>query len=235
MRCRACDAPLDASGVFPGGAVRCACGVDNVTPGPHGSPATHDPYREPAPHAPSAPTPAHSRDLGPLCPRCTRLLHEDPERATLACDKCRGDFVDHASLAARIDAERPRDHTGPPSHAPRVSSPETEVHYAWCPECGKVMGRMTFGKRSGIVVDVCRGHGTWFDGGELDAVMGFVREGGLEADLAAAPPPAADPGARAMEATLTVQLMHEQQEDEELVKDVAYLLSNPLRRLQRRW
>jgi len=42
------------------------------------------------------------------------------------------------------------------------------------------MARMTFGKHSGIVVDVCRGHGTWFDGGELDAVMAFVRGGGLE-------------------------------------------------------
>jgi hypothetical protein len=29
--------------------------------------------------------------------------------------------------------------------------------------------------------------------------------------------------------------MHEQQEDEELVKDVVYFLSSPNRRLQRRW
>jgi Zn-finger nucleic acid-binding protein len=163
------------------------------------------------------------------------LLHEDTERAALVCDKCRGDFVDHASLTAHIDTERPRDHQGPPSHAPRVASREPEVHYVRCPECGKVMARMTFGKHSGIVVDVCRAHGTWFDGGELDAVMAFVRGGGLEAELVAPPPPPVDPSARALEATLTVQLMHEQQEDEELVKDVVYFLSSPNRRLQRRW
>src|ERR1700734_427913 len=110
MRCRACDATLDPHGVFPGGTVRCACGVDNQTPGPQASPTTHGPYREPAP--PAAAAPAHARALGPLCPRCTRLLREDPERTALVCDRCRGDFVDHGSLTARIDAERPRDHHG---------------------------------------------------------------------------------------------------------------------------
>jgi len=227
MRCRGCDASLDPHGVFPGGTVRCACGVDNVTPGPHAAPATHDPYREPAPHPADAPAPARSHGLGPLCPRCTRLLHEDAERDALACEACRGDFVDHASLAARIEGERPRGHDGSPAHPPRFSSPEQVVRSAWCPECGQVMTRMTFGKRSGVVVDVCRAHGTWFDGGELDAVLEFVRGGGLEADFAERPTPAVDAEARALEAQLTVQLLHEQQHDEELVKDVVYYLSAP--------
>lgn len=226
MRCRACDAPLDASGVFPGGAVRCACGVENATPGLHGSPATHDPYRAPAPAAPEVPPTARSRELGPLCPRCTRLMHEDPERAALVCDACHGDFVDHASLAARVEAERPRDPTGPATHPPRFSSREHDVRYAWCPGCGQVMARMTFGKRSGVVVDVCRAHGTWFDGGELDAVLEFVRGGGLEGELAKVPE-AVDAEARAMGAMLTVQLIHERQQEEELTKDLVYLLYAP--------
>lgn len=233
MRCRACDAPLDPSGVFPGGAVRCACGVDNQTPGPHASQATHEPYREPAPHPAEVPAPARSRELGPLCPRCTRLLHEDPERAAIVCEKCRGDFVDHASLTARIEAERPRDHDGSPAHPPRFSSPERDVRYAWCPACGQGMARMTFGKRSGVVVDVCRAHGTWFDAGELDAVMAFVRGGGLEGDLAEARKPLADAEARKMEAALTVELMHEQQKEDEEVKDLVYLLADPHHRSYR--
>jgi Zn-finger nucleic acid-binding protein len=41
------------------------------------------------------------------------------------------------------------------------------------------MARVNFGKHSGIVVDVCRWHGTWFDAGELDAAMEFVHAGGV--------------------------------------------------------
>jgi hypothetical protein len=51
------------------------------------------------------------------------------------------------------------------------------------------MARMIFGQRSGVVVDVCRAHGTWFDAGELDAVLEFVRFGGLEHDVARASEP----------------------------------------------
>ncbi len=44
------------------------------------------------------------------------------------------------------------------------------------------MTRTNFGGQSGIVVDVCREHGTWFDRGELDSALEFVRAGGLEGD-----------------------------------------------------
>jgi hypothetical protein len=45
------------------------------------------------------------------------------------------------------------------------------------------MTPMNFGKRSGVVVDACRDHGTWFDAGELAAVLDFVRAGGIEPEL----------------------------------------------------
>ena len=54
------------------------------------------------------------------------------------------------------------------------------------------MTRTVFGRRSGIVVDVCQEHGTWFDGGELDAILQFVRGGGLQVDPPTAAPPAID-------------------------------------------
>jgi hypothetical protein len=41
------------------------------------------------------------------------------------------------------------------------------------------MNRKTFGGVSGIVVDVCSRHGTFFDSGELPRVLAFVRHGGL--------------------------------------------------------
>ena len=43
------------------------------------------------------------------------------------------------------------------------------------------MNRINFAKCSGVIVDVCKGHGTWFDKQELTRIIEFIREGGLEA------------------------------------------------------
>ena len=42
------------------------------------------------------------------------------------------------------------------------------------------MNRINFARCSGVIVDVCKGHGTWFDRDELRAIVEFVRGGGLE-------------------------------------------------------
>jgi hypothetical protein len=42
------------------------------------------------------------------------------------------------------------------------------------------MNRTVFGKSSGVVVDVCSAHGTWFDARELTASLAFVERGGIE-------------------------------------------------------
>jgi hypothetical protein len=41
------------------------------------------------------------------------------------------------------------------------------------------MNRKNFARLSGVVIDVCRPHGAWFDRGELGAIRAFLREGGL--------------------------------------------------------
>ena len=58
--------------------------------------------------------------------------------------------------------------------------PRAPVKYRPCVRCGKMMNRMNFGQVSGTVVDVCRGHGTFLDTGELHAIVTFIRGGGLE-------------------------------------------------------
>ncbi len=62
----------------------------------------------------------------------------------------------------------------------RESKRETEVHYLMCPVCKKSMNRKAFGRISGVVVDVCKTDGVWFDAGELGDVLAFVERGGLE-------------------------------------------------------
>lgn len=54
-----------------------------------------------------------------------------------------------------------------------------EVRYLPCPQCHSQMNRTNFGKVSGVIVDVCRAHGTWFDGGELTRAVAFAASGGL--------------------------------------------------------
>ena len=41
--------------------------------------------------------------------------------------------------------------------------------------------RINFAKCSGVIVDVCKGHGTWFDRDELTRIVEFIRGGGLDA------------------------------------------------------
>ena len=54
------------------------------------------------------------------------------------------------------------------------------VRYLRCPQCREFMNRMNFARCSGVIVDVCRSHGTWFDTNELHRIVQFIRAGGLD-------------------------------------------------------
>lgn len=55
-----------------------------------------------------------------------------------------------------------------------------DTRYVPCPDCGQLMNRKIWGSHSGVIVDVCRDHGTWFDDGELEQVREYVKLGGVE-------------------------------------------------------
>jgi len=54
------------------------------------------------------------------------------------------------------------------------------VRYRRCPQCNEMMHRLNFARCSGVIVDVCRAHGTWFDANELHRIVHFIRAGGLD-------------------------------------------------------
>jgi Zn-finger nucleic acid-binding protein len=56
----------------------------------------------------------------------------------------------------------------------------TPVRYRRCPHCRDFMNRMNFARCSGVIVDICRAHGTWFDLNELHRIVHFIRAGGLD-------------------------------------------------------
>ncbi len=56
-----------------------------------------------------------------------------------------------------------------------IDSPEekTDEHLRRCPICSRKMKKTMIGTESRVIVDVChRGDGLWFDGGELDTLLG---------------------------------------------------------------
>jgi Zn-finger nucleic acid-binding protein len=63
---------------------------------------------------------------------------------------------------------------------PGQRSFEMKVQYVRCPVCRDLMQRVNFAKCSGIILDVCKGHGSWFDRDELQHIVEFIRTGGLD-------------------------------------------------------
>ncbi|MGA2447959.1 MAG: zf-TFIIB domain-containing protein [Polyangiaceae bacterium] len=116
----------------------------------------------------------------PSCPRCANALgtRRYAELPVDECDRCGGMFLSPESMN-RIVAEHDLP-TGLTLDLPqRRAVRETEVHYIHCPVCAGLMNRQAFGRISGVVVDVCRKHGVWFDAGELFEVVRFIESGGL--------------------------------------------------------
>ena len=48
-----------------------------------------------------------------------------------------------------------------------------------CPECGNLMNQKNFAGCSGVVIDVCKAHGIWFERLELMHIIRFIQDGGL--------------------------------------------------------
>ena len=62
----------------------------------------------------------------------------------------------------------------------RRSIEETKVNYIPCPECSQLMNRANFARCSGVIIDLCKKHGVWFDRNELSRIVEFIESGGLE-------------------------------------------------------
>jgi Zn-finger nucleic acid-binding protein len=99
------------------------------------------------------------------------------------CADCTGVFVPKDIVPRLVD---PLDlglevvRTFPPG----TPEAETAVRYLRCPRCAAMMNRRLLVRGSNVVVDVCKGHGVWFDAHELRRVaeLGTEREVVLQLD-----------------------------------------------------
>jgi Zn-finger nucleic acid-binding protein len=106
--------------------------------------------------------------------------------AVRECEQCLGLWLDVSSFE-KLCADREQQSVvlGTASGAPTSLVRETsKVSYIPCPECLQLMNRINFARCSGVIVDVCKGHGVWFDRDELSRIVEFIRGGGLEASRA---------------------------------------------------
>ena len=125
-------------------------------------------------------------DLRRQCPSCqidlqalalgTSKVHE--------CPQCSGLWIDVETFQ-QICADRDRQAAvlggAAPDPLATLQLTLDEVRYRPCPVCRTLMNRLNFSERSGVIIDICRGHGSWFDRDELRRIVEFIRAGGLEA------------------------------------------------------
>jgi len=118
------------------------------------------------------------------CAGCKGVMREVliGDVALMECGGCQGMWIDAATFehicADRATQTAVLHQWSIDSARDRSSAPR--VRYRPCVACGKLMNRMNFGRVSGTVVDVCKGHGTFLDAGELHLIVSFIRQGGLD-------------------------------------------------------
>ena len=119
------------------------------------------------------------------CPRCKIAMTEVliGTAKLQECGQCDGLWAGK-DLFAQICEQREQQaavlNMGRLSAAEQPKRLEQSIAYLPCPVCGDLMNRVNFAHCSGVVVDVCRQHGTWFDKDELRQIVEFIRAGGME-------------------------------------------------------
>lgn len=130
------------------------------------------------------------------CPACGgdhRLVSQGlgtEERSAISeCRRCGGLWVEREVFEALAERARqgkvPDLGPEPPRDAiPASSTSAAGPLYRPCAVCGALMNRRNYERKSGVIVDICRDHGVWFDLDELSRLLRWIHSGG--ADRAAA-------------------------------------------------
>jgi Zn-finger nucleic acid-binding protein/RNA polymerase subunit RPABC4/transcription elongation factor Spt4 len=117
-----------------------------------------------------------------LCPSCrVPMLRGKLQDVPLhECGKCYGLWLGTPSfehICRNAEQQAAALGSAQPAGGPAALAP---VRYVRCPQCSELMHRLNFARCSGVIVDVCRAHGTWFDANELHCIVHFIRAGGLD-------------------------------------------------------
>jgi Zn-finger nucleic acid-binding protein len=131
------------------------------------------------------PTPGEAKAVL-RCPACTGASVELEPMAVGAtalhcCRRCGGVWVDAKTFdRICIESERQAAILGQPEASQPTAHQESARRYLPCPNCRQLMNKTNFARSSGIVIDVCKRHGVWFDGDELRKLVTFIHDGGVD-------------------------------------------------------
>lgn len=118
------------------------------------------------------------------CPACDFAMKASrvADVPVCECPQCHGLWVPGSHFEQLVTrATEARRAAGGAAPAPRVQggNPNARpVRYRKCPACQAFMQRRNFRRSSGVVLDVCREHGTWLDADEIEQIAGFILSGG---------------------------------------------------------
>lgn len=164
-KCNSCSAPLKANTQF------CSyCGVRNDIDllGKHDYQVVDS---------------SHER----FCPECAQSLQTIQLDAVGAlrierCAGCYGLFFDPGEIEALLDSVVAPVVTVNLALLSNINEDRypanAAVKYLKCPVCQVLMNRVSYGYRSGVIVDQCKSHGVWLDGGQITHLLEWKKAGG---------------------------------------------------------
>lgn len=116
------------------------------------------------------------------CPRCEldlSLVQIDTAQIR-ECEKCGGIWTGVETFehlcADKEQQAAVLSFIGSKAHAVNSQSP---ISYVPCPVCSQLMNRSNFARSSGVIIDLCKQHGVWFDADELPKIIEFINSGGM--------------------------------------------------------
>ncbi len=117
------------------------------------------------------------------CPRCKIKLQslKIDSVQIRECERC-GGFWSSVAAFENLCASKEQQASvlgfiGSYAHADAMP---LAASYVPCPDCKQLMNRSNFARSSGVIVDMCKQHGVWFDAGELPKIIDFIDRGGIE-------------------------------------------------------
>ena len=130
-----------------------------------------------------------SNAVCPACPGTEHLASRElghEKLNVLECQACTGLWLERGDLSGTPrplgPRSRPLDEAVFAQARPRQRADQTGPLYRPCVECGKLMSRRQYAPGSGVIIDLCKDHGLWFDAAELHQVLTWIAEGGQSDD-----------------------------------------------------
>lgn len=119
------------------------------------------------------------------CPNCHKPLNVviDDGAQVHACPDCKGAWVgfdDEKKLMEIIPETFTVDELRRLRKLYQPLGRVEAVKMRACPVCSDLMYRRNWGDHSGVIVDKCEKHGTWYDEGEVAKIREYIKLGGVE-------------------------------------------------------